>query len=617
MVTAPSPPRTFPRAGAARTLAAALVAALLAPALAVAQTGATINVSVDPQVIQLGQSATFRIDVNVDGNLPVQIGSPPTGDYRIGMSGTMSSRSNINGVVVSQTTRTYRITPTRTGRIEVGMVPVRIGGVMEHSDPVYLDVIAAGAPTPPAAGPTPGRQVVIPGAPAAPQGGADRARPEPAVPENAEGHRPFITTVASSETVWLGEPFVVDYEAYTPRRDRWQMVGIDQPSFSNLWFHDVDVERVRDYRGHRATVGTIPFEGHLISRYVMVPLEPGTLELPGVRADFNSYRYGRSDTESPPFRVEVRPLPDGAPRGFQRSNVGQYTFSMTAVPSGTRVGDAIRVTMRAEGTGLTDLLVLPEPPVTGAASVQAPVDESRQELLGETSVGGFKQVEWVILPTAEGELTIGPVAFHYFDPALGRYQTIDVPAQTFTISGFSPTADLLRPAVAEERQSELLSALSSRREAAPAPARRQIPEPLFWALLIVPPLAWAGSGAAGRLRKRRAEGEPERVRRSAASSAMSAVRAARKGGDGAPSGIAAALRRYLAERLDLRAGALTLVELGRALRDRGVPGETATELVDLLDACQSAAYGGASAAHEPEALATRALAVIEALERHA
>lgn len=617
MVTAPSP-RPSSRAPGARALAATLVAALLVPALAVAQTGATINVSVDPQVLQLGQSATFRIDVNVDGNLPVQIGSPPTGDYRIGMSGTMSSRSNINGVVVSQTTRTYRITPTRTGRIEVGMVPVRIGGVMEHSDPVYLDVIAAGAPAPPATGPTPGRQVVIPGSGGVPSPGTPApARPEPAVPENAEGHRPFITTVANTETVWLGEPFVVDYEAYTPRRDRWQMVGIDQPSFADVWFHDVDVERVRDYQGRRATVGTIPFEGHLIGRYVMVPLEPGTLELPGVRADFNSYRYGRSDTESPPFRVEVRPLPEGAPRGFQRSNVGQYTFSMTAAPSGTRVGDAIRVTMRAEGTGLTDLLVLPEPPVTGAASVQAPVDESRQELLGETSVGGFKQVEWVILPTAEGELTIGPVAFHYFDPALGRYQTIDVPAQTFTISGFSPTADLLRPAVAEERQSELLSALSGRRDAVPAAPRGQVPEPLLWALLVVPPLAWAGSGVAGRLRKRRAQAEPERVRRGAASSAASAVRAARKGSDGAASGIAAALRRYLAERLDLRAGALTLEELGRALRDRGVPSKAADELVTILDACQSAAYGGAAAGVDPEALATRALAIIETLERHA
>ena len=72
------------------------------------------------------------------------------------------------------------------------------------------------------------------------------------------------------------------------------------------------------------------------------------------------------------------PLPAGAPAGFPPDNVGDYRFERIVEIGRNRVGDPIRVTMRAEGRGLVSLLTLPEVTVSGQASRHPPRESADQ-----------------------------------------------------------------------------------------------------------------------------------------------------------------------------------------------------------------------------------------------
>jgi hypothetical protein len=282
-----------------------------------------------------------------------------------------------------------------------------------------------------------------------------------------------------------------------------------------------------------------------------------------------------------------------------------------------RVGDTIRVVLRVEGTGLVNLVDLPQPEVTGGR-LQPPV-ETREQQVSNGRVQGFKQVELAVIPTEEGELTIAPVELHYFDPVEETYRTVRAQGRTFDISGFSPTADLV---LGEEREteSELLSALAPPRSTVGAAEGRAVPElprSLWWTLVLLPPMVFLATGVLSRWRRRREQFKPERVQKTAFVRARRALRGARElSAEAAYGAVATSLRRYLREALDIKAAALTRSETADALRRAGADDDLADEVSSLLETCEHARFSGVRSGEGGiNAMVARAVKALKMLER--
>lgn len=113
--------------------------------------------------------------------------------------------------------------------------------------------------------------------------------------------------------------------------------------------------------------------------------------------------------------LNVKELPkEDQPEDFSGA-VGNFNFDVSVNPTDIKVGDPITVRMEISGSGHLKTVDMPELIDDENLKVYEPsIKEER----------GVKYLEQVVIPKAENVLEIPAFKFHYFDPDLGKYQTI-------------------------------------------------------------------------------------------------------------------------------------------------------------------------------------------------
>jgi hypothetical protein len=583
------------------------------PREAFAQTVA-LQTTTDRTEIYAGESVTLTIQATFSSASGgrIRLSDPAGTDFTVVGRTQFTTSNRFGRTRTTQFTQIFTLRPRRTGSLTIGPVTIAIGANAYSSEPQTVEVIAPGtaatAPPTPSRTPPPPEPTPAPVRPDAPT----EQPPLPNFPSVHDASVPLLTVSPSSPQVYAGEQFIADYEMYSARDARWQLVGIRQPSLEGFWFDIVPADTSR-YTPRSITVGRRVFVSDLASRFILVALEPGDHELAAFEVDAarGSRRLALS---SEPRAIRVLPLPTGAPRGMSQSNVGQYAFEMDVDVTGRRVGDSIRVTMRVEGSGLVSLVDLPTLRVRGA-NIQPPIDDREQSVLRSGRIGGYSQRTWIVIPTEEGELVIPSVGFSYFDPTAGTYQTVEAEGMTVTIEGQAPGAELLVSTEIDEH-SRLLEALGEPRDTTVAVDGYVIPRPLLWGLSLFPLGIFLLGVLFGRVRSRRERSRPDRQKRSALGRAKRSIKqATRVGGNEGYGQVAKALRLYLKERYEIKAAALTTSGTAEALGRQNVADELASEVSGILDVCETAQFDQDSSSDgEMIAVATRAAKALTALE---
>ena len=138
------------------------------------------------------------------------------------------------------------------------------------------------------------------------------------------------------------------------------------------------------------------------------------------RAIYNLFR-----AEGAPRRLTVRPLPAaGRPPAFVNAIGSGFSLDVQASRTVVAVGEPVELTVRLRGDG--PLVGLGLPPLDGpgglpAAHFSVPDDSVAGEVDEETNTKRF--VFTVRVKSAEVR-KIPPIAFSYFDPAIGEYRTV-------------------------------------------------------------------------------------------------------------------------------------------------------------------------------------------------
>ncbi len=397
-------------AGAAALLAAWLVGMPLA-ASAAPQAQATLSAG----TVEAGAGVTLVVAVSDPGG--------PTGDPQFSLPRGLTllgseqgqSYSWVNGRSSSRIEYRYAISTDVVGHYTVGPIRVKMGRQVYECPALSLTVTAAAA---------------LPGGAAVARTAAGAALEVSVSPQH-----PYV-----GQLVQLALKLV-------QTRDLSQSGPNSTPSTTGFW-----AEGYGDPVEYRVNTGHGP--GVVTERRArLYPLAPGPVTIGSAAivvslssSDPFATEPGRPfEIRSQPVKLDVRPLPPGAPAGFANA-VGAFRWSWSLDRGHTTKDQALTLQLDVRGTGNLPLLRTPTLAPPDFEVYASTVDDSFPPA-GEAQAGR-RRFQWTLMPRRTGVLHLAPPALAWFDPATGAYHSAELPALEVEVLAAGPGSGTDRDASA-------------------------------------------------------------------------------------------------------------------------------------------------------------------------
>lgn len=389
------------------------------------------SIKVDVQNL-VGLDETFNVTFSIEGTEDISdFNWSPGEDFQLvwgPSTSTSHSYQMINGRSSSSTQKswTYVLKPLREGSFQIGSATAKVGGNTVRSSIATVQVLANGAPS------GSGRSAN------SNQGAQSRGNDDSRQSRGASqvsGDDIFLRLAVSKRSAVVGEPLTVTLKLYT----RLQITGFDDlklPVFNGFWSQDLD--NISQISFDRESYDNMIYNSAVIRNYVIIPQQSGTLTIDPAElvcivaihnnsggnsifdSLFDDYTQVRKRLSTAPVKVDVSPLPSGAPSSFSGA-VGSYRMTASLSKDEIKTNDAATLKITVSGNGNLSLLDTPK--------VRFPMDfESYDpEVTTNASRGGTsgdKVFEIPFIARTEGEYTIDPVEFTFYDTATRRYETL-------------------------------------------------------------------------------------------------------------------------------------------------------------------------------------------------
>ncbi len=421
-----------------------------------------------------------------------------------------------------------------------------------------------------------------------------------------------LEPVFSTLEPYVGQQIEVEYGMMVDDRQVGafgaEVQDVKVPDFDGFWTEDLN-QRVRVSAQRRKVVDGRRYTVRPLQVMAVFPLHVGEVEVEpmtmvGSISGRRTLRRRRIEVSSPTVKLKVRPLPAGAPKGFQKGNVGQYSFDVKADKIKVAVGEPLTVRLRVRGVGMIGRVELPKMPQSELYTLLEPVEDKKVDVRGRV-VGGEKVAEVVLTPNKEGVLEIPALVMHTFDPEQGKYVSLSSRPIKVRVSG--------KAAAPPQKEVELIEREGTVPESVrvaeqPLSPLRPMPviepvevsdtvyaRPVFWGALLAPPVGYVLWLVLLGWRRRSLEDNPNRARRGAAKRGGALLDEASRlaeAGDAARASdkIKEALTDVLAAGLEVPPGSLSRNRLERLLGDKGVAKDTIKLVLDVRERCDSVRF---------------------------
>ncbi len=610
-------------------LLAALAFFLPAQPRAHAAEPVTAQALVEKQQVFLGEPFLFQIHVNGSDSPGKPDLGPLTGFTVEDLGGQQNSSESVT-IIQGKMTRvvqrayifSYRLTAKKTGTLVIPSLALTVAGKKVRTLPVSIRVVP---------------------------------------PRENDNFK--LRLSLSEKKAYTGQPVILTVTWYVGadvRDFRFTLPVLDDARFTVLDPKDhVDpAKAVQIVLGARQAIaekgrGTLNGREYLTVRFreILIPRQAGDLAIPpatvagkslkgyqrsrrrGVFDDFfndDFFRFGRQPvyenfvvpSNSP--RLRVLELPStGRPAGFS-GLIGRFRLTAEAAPTEVNVGDPITLTLRVTGSGYLDNVELPplnQQPAL-ARDFKIPSEQAAGVVKGRQKI--FKQT---IRPAHAGIRQIPVIELSYFNPESGHYETARSQPIPLTVKGTrivtARDAEGLGPAAPTQSEIETSDngiAFNYEGPDVLVPQTRGIAawldSPFWLAALCLPPLVYFVVLAVVVYRRRRdADPAARRAKQAAKQFAHHIRRLKAENTDAYYAALLEALRRYLGDRIGLRATALTFADVRPMLEQRGISRELIEELRHVFERCEAGRYAGAAFGDEkPSDLSGRLIEIIKKLE---
>ncbi|HRE53098.1 MAG TPA: BatD family protein [Flavitalea sp.] len=278
----------------------------------------------------------------------------------------------------------------------------------------------------------------------------------------------FLKTEVTKTECFVGETIMAAFKAYSRLNadsrvvKRPSLAGFSVMEMVDGYSSNPDVELVNGKY----------YYVHLIRKALLSPLQPGSFSLEGAEVESNIHftrvidegsplgslrnilrgsrrheEYENLDyyvtLETPVVSVRVNPLPAaGQPADFSGA-VGDFTVSVEMPQKEIALHDPAVIRFVISGSGNFPLITAPTISWPKGLKVSAPA--VREEVNRYNyPLSGVKTFEYTLETPADGQFSISPLSFSYFDPAETRYKTIHTEALSYRVvprNGEGPGGD--------------------------------------------------------------------------------------------------------------------------------------------------------------------------------
>lgn len=585
-----------------KRLTSALVAGVVVAGLAAPAAAKPLRFSLEVSPMAGGPDDTYTatVQIEVSGvSGPDRYWHPDFGDFEVVGTQVKQGTSSVIDPAHGQQIRTviirrYELKPRRNGRLRIKAAKLKIGREEYETDDAWVMVgrATAGGTGVPVAPPTPG------GADPTAVGGIGVPGFAPPDPKNRSLDM-FLHVVADKSEVYLGEQVTVTWMLYT--RSEVLKFEPKPPSLDGLWT-EILYEPDAYFTYHEDAVGGVPFVVAIVSKRALFPTETGRLEIKPFRARVASLStsVGRSrDLTSRAIPLTVKPLPPGAPPGFDPSYVGSFEVKSSVDRNEIDASESLTLTVEVSGIGAIRRTQPPRIAFPGF-TFRAPRDTQDTVDTSTGTVRGERIYRYWTTPEQGGALTIPAVEVPYFDPRSGKYEVARSRPIDITVKG-----DPGKLAGHDKDSRENIVPRDIRLiHAGEGISSRTVPRLYksrwFWPLLALPPLAFALVIATDRVRQRLKKDTPRARLRRARGRARKRFRVAEIHIRGnRPAKFFGELARVLYDYIEERTGqpvlSMTRDELRGFLTDKGFEPATIQEIDQSLETFDFARFAPSAA----------------------
>ena len=285
-----------------------------------------------------------------------------------------------------------------------------------------------------------------------------QAYAQPASSSNIDSKQLFARASISKSNPYQGEQVILTYKIYT-------QVSLSQYQIDKLpgnkGFWSEDLSKDGSVKQYSETVNGRNYQVAEIRRGALFGQESGKLTIEPLDLDvlaivqrqrrstgsiwdlfddpfFNPTQAVEKHLSTNSLTVNVRPLPGGAPDGFNGA-VGKFSAKSGVDTREVRANEAITYRLTISGSGNLMLIDAPKLNFPKVFEVYDPqIDDKISR--SNSGISGSRTFEWVLIPRSQGDYEIPAFDFAYFDPATGKYATSHVDAISVHINKGDPNA---------------------------------------------------------------------------------------------------------------------------------------------------------------------------------
>lgn len=340
--------------------------------------------------------------------------------------GRSTSVSMVNGKTTRsvQTTYSYVLRPVRTGKFTISRASAKAKGQEIYSSPVTIEVVSASSSSSQNSSHS-----------EAAQSQQAQRRTQSGVVQDDDI---FLTVDVSRSNVVVGEPLTATIKLY----QRVNVAGFESaefPSFNGFWSQELEAPSNIEFA--RETYDGQIYNSALLRKYILIPQQQGQVIidpaelvcLVNVRVSsggtsifdgfFDDYRTVRKRVISKPVRVNVTPLPSGAPSSFG-GGVGEFSISAKLSRDSLKTHEAASLLVTVSGKGNVSLLEAPKVSFPPDMEVY---DTKISDKVDKGGISGSKFYEYPFIPRSYGDFVIEPVKYSYYDVNRKQYVTLETP----------------------------------------------------------------------------------------------------------------------------------------------------------------------------------------------
>ena len=355
----------------------------------------------------------------------------PTDEFQVlwgPQTGKSTSISIVNGKRTKsvQSTYTYVLRALSAGTYTISGATAQVKGKTISSTPVSIEVVSASSSS------------------SSSSSQSASASSSASSSSQTAASDIFLVMSVNRTNVVVGEPLTATLKLYQ-RVNIAGFEGVSFPAFNGFWSQELEAPSNIEFS--RETYDGHIYNAALLRKFVLIPQHDGVITidpaelvcLVQIRVSsggssifdgfFDDYKTIRQKAVSKPIKINVKPLPAGAPSSFA-GGVGTFSISARLSKDVIKTHEAASLIVTVSGEGNVSLLGAPK--VNFPPDVEV-YDTKISDNVAKGGLSGSKVYEFPFIPRSYGDFEIEPVRYSYYDVNQKKYVTLQTEPLTLKV----------------------------------------------------------------------------------------------------------------------------------------------------------------------------------------